>query len=521
MAKTHANLNFSDLSPAELAAEKARRATGAKKYDFTDPKFPAQTAFIRDPAKFKLALCTRRAGKTEGACRDLLECAVNVPGSVGIFFGRTRISAKNVAWRILRKYIDKFQLAVEINKTELSITFANGSQIFLAGVDATADERDKYLGMALYRIYIDECASHRQDLYELVCGVIMPALIDHGGTICLLGTPGNFTRGLFYRISSGIADDDMKDPPCSVHKWSAFDNPYMADKWRAEIEKIRLERPSFMQTPLFAQHYLGKWVVDDARRIYPFDDKQNLFRMPLHEAKWTYVIGVDLGYEDDSAWVVLAFTKTDPNVYVVYTHKQKKMDITAVASHTKGLLARFGLDSVVVIDGSAKQAVQEMVKRHDLSLIAAQKTEKAQFQAILAAELGQGRVKVASGELCNPLVDEICRLIKAEPKPGQTIWKEHPGCANHLCDAFLYAWRYTYGYLGQAPEAPAVPGTARFSAEEAAALLAQSKRQQLREAAIAAEDWGTSPSSAGTLREQARALVADDWGLPKTGWELP
>src|SRR5690242_12291943 len=101
MAKTTASLKFSDLTPTELAAEKARRAQGAKVYDFTDPKFDKQTAFIRDPARFKLALCTRRAGKTEGAARDLLQCALNVPGSVGIFFGRTRISAKNVIWRIL------------------------------------------------------------------------------------------------------------------------------------------------------------------------------------------------------------------------------------------------------------------------------------------------------------------------------------------------------------------------------------------------------------------------------------
>jgi len=518
VAKTAAPLKF-ELSPDDLAAEKARRAAGARVYDFTDPKFEKQTAFLRDPARFKLALCTRRAGKTEGAARDLLQCAMNVPGSVGIFFGRTRVSAKNVIWRILRKYIEKFSLAVDINKTELSISFTNGSQIFLAGVDATADERDKYLGMPLYRVYIDECASHRQDLYELVVGVVMPALVDHDGTVCLLGTPGNFTRGLFFRISQGTSDPDFPDPPCSVHKWTAFDNPYMAKKWAAEIEKIKVERPAFMLTPLFAQHYLGKWVVDDARRIYPFDDKLNLFKLPLHVQKdWSYVIGVDLGYEDDSAFVVLAYSKQDPNVYVVYAHKKKRMDITAVANHTKDLLLRFGMQSVVVIDGAAKQSVMEMVKRHDLSLINAQKTEKAQFQALLAAEMGQGKVKIAAGELCNPLVDEICRLIKADPKPGQVIWKEHPGCANHLCDAFLYAWRYTHGYIGVEPEAPVDPQSPKGLASAAKALEEAAKlRYTKEEAARAAEDWGVQDMSP---RGQARQQAVDDWGIPKTGWEL-
>jgi len=517
MAKTHASLRFSDLSPKDLAAERARRAAGAQRVDFTDPKFPKQTAFLNDEARFKLALCTRRAGKSEGAARDLLQCAVNVPGSVGIFFGRTRLSAKNVVWRILRKYIDKFQLSVDINKTELCITFSNGSQIFLAGVDATADEREKYLGMALYRVYIDECASHRQDLYELVCGVIMPALVDHDGSVILLGTPGNFTKGLFYRLSSGKALPS--DPPCSIHHWTAFDNPYMAKKWAAEIEKIKRERPGFMLTPLFAQHYLGKWVVDDARRIYHFDDDKNLIKLPLHEAPWKHVIGVDLGYEDDSAFVVLAHSPADTNVYAVYSHKKKGMDITSVANHIKDLLVRFGTDSVVVIDNAAKQSVMEMVRRHDLALIAAQKQEKAQFQAILDSELIEGKVKIAAGESCNPLVDEICRLIKADPKPGQTVFKEDPNCDNHLCDAFLYAWRYTYGYMGRLPTKPVERGTPEAFILDAKAMEESAKLRQRREAEAAAENWGITPSSP---REQARAIAdADDWGVGATGWELP
>lgn len=522
MAKTHASLQFSDLSPRELAAEKARRAAGAAQlYDFTDANFAKQTEFLKDESRFKLALCTRRAGKTEGACRDMLQQCANKPGVVCIFFGRTRLSAKNVAWRILRKYIDKFQLAVDINKTELSITFSNGSQIFLAGVDATADERDKYLGMALYRIYIDECASHRQDLFELVCGVIMPALVDHDGTVVLLGTPGNFTKGLFYRLSSG--KPAPTDPPCSVHKWTAFDNPYMAAKWTAEIEKIRRERPGFMATPLFAQHYLGQWVVDDARRIYHFDDEKNLFKLPLapEASPWTYVIGVDLGYEDDTAFVVGAYSVKDPTLRVVYAYKKKGMDITSVAQHTKNLLERFGDKSVVVIDNAAKQSVMEMVKRHDLALIPAQKQEKATFQALLDSDLIEGKVKIAEGDLCNPLVDEICRLIKAEPKPGQTVFKEDPNCDNHLCDAFLYMWRHTFAFLGRVPDPVVDPLSPRGLAAEAKALEEQAKKRfDKEEAERIANDWGVS-SVTGGLREQARAQAEDDWGIPATGWELP
>jgi len=509
--KLQPNIQFSDLTPAEIAAERQRRATaGQKLADYTDPKFAKQTAFIKDPARFKLALCTRRAGKTEGACIDLIQSAQNVPGSVGIFFGRTRISAKNVAWRILRRRVEKLGLPCEVNKTELSISFPNGSMIFLAGVDATADERDKYLGMALYRVYIDECASHRQDIYELCVGVIMPALVDHDGSLILLGTPGNFTKGLFYRLSSGKAEPS--DPPCSIHRWTAFDNPYMAKKWADEIDKIERERPAFKLTPLYKQHYLGEWVVDDTRLCYHYDDERNGYtEMPPGE--WTHVMGVDLGYEDDTAFVVLAFSKASPLLYVREAYKRKKMDITDVANRVRYYVEKYGPEAIVV-DGAAKQAVAEMVRRHKLELIASDKRDKANFMGILDAEIVQGHV-LFQVEEAFPLIDEASGLIWADPKPGiQTVVrKENPACANHACDAFLYAWRYSYSYLGQVPENTPAAGSPEALRREAKALEVDAKARALK-LGLQAQQWPNEARSAQFLPDTDGL----EWPTP-SGWE--
>lgn len=491
MAKTKATLGWEDLTTAELKRElKAREKP--EFYDYADKQFVKQYEFIRDPSRFKLALCTRRAGKTEGACLDLIEASANVPGSVNIFFGRTRQSAKNTAWRILLRRIEKLGLETSTNKTELSVTFANGSIIFLAGVDATADERDKYRGMPLYRVYIDECASHRQDLYELVVAVLMPALVDLDGTLGLLGTAGNFTQGMFYRLSARRPPDpDHPDPPCSIHQWTAFDNPFIAKNWAAAIEKIRLERPAFMETPMYAQEYLGKWVVDDVKRIYNFSYDRNTFEMLPLDKKWTIVLGVDLGFEDDTALVVIAFSKEDPKLYVLDSYKEKKLDITAAVQKIRIFIDKYHPD-VCVVDGSSKQAVQEMIKRHGLELIASDKKDKAHFLAIVSAEMGQGLIKVHK-KRCIPLYEEMEGLIWAEPKLGQVIRKEHPGCPNHLCDAFYYAWRYSYSYLGHNPAAPVAPGSAEWAKKEALSLLDSAKARFHKEEAIkAAEDWGVS-----------------------------
>jgi hypothetical protein len=516
-----------DLSLADVAAERARRAGGLKLVDFSDgDAFPKQTAFLRDPSRFKLALCTRRAGKTEAAAIDLLEVAQNQPGSVGIFFGRTRMSAKNVIWRILRRRIERHHLTCSINKTELSIEFPNGSLIFLAGVDATTDERDKYLGMPLSRVYIDECASHRQDLTDLVCGVLMPALVDYDGTLVLLGTPGNFTKGLFFRLSIGRPLPE--DPLCSVHKWTAYDNPSLVkvngkmrricDLWKAEIEKIGRETPMRLLTPLYKQHYEGVWVIDDAKRVYFFDDALNTYDKVPKDKEWTYVLGVDMGYEDDSAFVIHAFSKLDPILYTIYSYKEKKMDITAVAEHIKSkILSKWPID-VIVVDGSAKQAVQEIIKRHGLEMIASDKKDKDKFIALLDAELRQGLVKLQK-DACLPLIDEMCGLIWADPKPGSVVRKEHPGCDNHACDAFYYGWRYTFSYLGRNPEPEVVAGSPKWLAMQANALLDDAKKQHAKQAIMkAADDWGVAPK-APTRLEQAMEEASggyNDWGVPQS-----
>ncbi len=514
-----------DLTLSDIVAERARRAGGVTVVDYSDgADFPKQTAFIRDPARFKLALCTRRAGKTEAAAIDLLEVSQNQPGSVGIFFGRTRMSAKNVIWRILRRRIERHGLVCTINKTELSIEFPNGSLIFLAGVDATTDERDKYLGMPLSRVYIDECASHRQDLTELVTGVLMPALVDYDGTLVLLGTPGNFTKGLFFRLSFGKPLPE--DPLCSVHKWTAYENPSLlkvhgkmrrvCDLWAAEIEKIKRETPMRLLTPLYKQHYEGLWVIDDAKRVYFFDDTLNTYDKVPKDLEWVFILGVDMGYEDDSAFHVWAFSKKDPTLYGIYSFKKKKMDITAVANHIKEkILPKWPID-VIVVDGSAKQAVQEIVNRHGLEMIASDKRDKDKFIALMDAELRQGLIKVQK-DVCMPLIDEWCGLIWADPKPGSVVRKEHPGCDNHLADASYYGWRYTYAYMGRVPAEAVVPGSPKWMALQANALLESAKKQHAKEQVMkAAEDWGYKPP--GTRLEEVAHVTAqdfNDWGVPQ------
>jgi len=432
----------------------ARELTQSKKKKFDlrkicFPEYPnpslKQYDFIMEPWKLKALFCTRRAAKSYTGGLYLVKTALESDACNCLYIGLTRMSAKAILWKDVLKDIDKkHELGINFNGTELTATTPNGSIIYLAGADTDESEMEKLLGRKYKLVIIDEAASFTIDLRRLIYGILKPATVDGGGSICLLGTSGNLTSGLFFDITTG------KETGWKLFKWSAHDNPHVATQWADELEDIRINRPSFMETPLFKQWYLNEWVIDDEQLVYRFVYGRNEYTsLPSHKTPYSYVLGVDLGYDPDpSAFVVVAFHPWDTTLYILDCFKKREMDITDVANQIKWYKHEYGIDRVV-IDGANKQAVMEIQKRHDVGLTTADKTGKVDFIQIMNAEMIHGKIKLSPR--CQDLKDEYLRLIW-DPKSLKK--QEHPNCANHLTDAALYAWRFCYQFLSKKPTAP-------------------------------------------------------------------
>ena len=115
--------------------------------------FPQQIAFIRDPAKFKTAVCSRRAGKTLSCAADLIETCLTYPNVNVAYITLSRRSAKKIIWKDLRAIIKQFELAVKEDNVDLSMTFENGGTIYVSGATDESDV-EKYRGMNFKKVYI-------------------------------------------------------------------------------------------------------------------------------------------------------------------------------------------------------------------------------------------------------------------------------------------------------------------------------------------------------------------------------
>ncbi len=467
--------------------------------DVLDYNFPQQVNFIKDPAKQKALFCTRRSAKSYTAGTYLVHEALHYPGCNVLFIGLTRASAKGIIWKdILNVLNHKFQLNMRPNLSDLMMTLPNGSTIAATGVDVTEDEMNKLLGRKYRLVCIDEASMYTIDLKNLVYGVLGPAMVDpndegESGTICLFGTASNFPRGLFFDITT------RKERGWSLHEWTAYDNPYVAKQWATAIRKIDDERPEYMQTPQFKQWYLNQWTIDEEKLVYRFDRDKNLIKaLPLNLSPegWSYILGVDTGWEDDSAFVLTSFHIHDPFLYVLKVYRQKKMTFDDVIRK----IEEFYRDPIcaphkVIIDGANKQGVESMRQRSSIPFQYADKQDKVTFIELCNSDLTQAKIKVVDTHENRPLWDEMLGLVWVTD--GDKIKypkKEHPSLANHCCDAFLYAWRCGYHYASQAAPKNIVVGSKDWHLEQAESIWEREREHLERK-----NEWWDEQGSLGDL----------------------
>lgn len=437
---------ITDLEAKELLEQLDKIEQG--NFSIEGLAFVQQEAFIKDTQRLKALFCTRRAAKSFTGGLYLIDTALKYPNSNSLFIGLTRQSAHGIIWKDILRQLDRdCGLNIKFNETLLTATFPNGSVIWVTGADTDEQEMNKLLGKKYKLVVIDEASMFSINMHQMVYGVLKPATADQRGTICLLGTASNITRGLFYDITTN------REPGLSLHQWTAFDNPHVARQWQGELDEIESARPHFKETPLFKQWYLNKWVVDEDALVYKYNkDRNKCFHIPPspNAMPLKYVLGIDLGHSPDpSAFVVSAYSEDSPILYFVHAEKHLRMDVTDVAQKIHELNKRYSFD-VKVIDNANKQAVAELNNRHHVNVIGADKTGKADFINIMNGEMIQGKIKVL--DKCKELEEEYETLvwetdngvIKLTPS-GQR--KEHPGLPNHLADAALYNWRYCYQYL--------------------------------------------------------------------------
>lgn len=414
--------------------------------------FKEQIAFINDEAQFKTAVCSRRSGKTIACAADLLDTALKFSNVVCLYITLKRINASRIIWPELLKINREYALGGEPNETHLSLKFPNGSVIYCSGAKDKS-EIENFRGLALKKVYIDECQSFRPHIEELIDDVISKALFDYAGQLCLIGTPGMVPAGYFY--------DCARSSAWSHHAWTMFNNPYLERKSGKPALTLIQDDCARMGVDIthakVQRECYGRWVTDLDFLVFKYNAEKNHYADIDYKKDWEFVIGVDLGFDDADAIAVVGWHKHQRIAYLIREEVKTKQGITELSEQIEALIKEFDpLKVVMDTGGLGKKIAEEMRRRYTLPIVAAEKTRKFEFIELLNDAMRTGRffAKKDGRFAQDSMLVEWDRDVKNPDK-----LKVSEGYHSDICDAVLYAFRESLHWLTDPAPVKLVPLT--------------------------------------------------------------
>lgn len=446
-----------------LLAEIQKRKLKSERpeFIFTDFCFDKQVDFFRGKGtRFRNAVCSRRAGKTVGIVADMLDTCLKESEINLLYITITQQQARAIIWSDLLRLIEDYQLECKVDNTRLTVSFPNKSRIYIAGAkDRT--EIEKFRGWKLRKCYIDECQSFRTYIKELINDIIIPALRDKRGELYLTGTPGPVKAGVFYEYS--------QSKNWRSHHWTAFDNPYMHDPPNLNLEEVlreeRIIRGIDESDPSYIRETFGKWIEDTDALVYKFNRTRNIYSALPSDGEWSYIIGIDIGYNDSDAIAVIGYNSHHKKVYLVDEHVKNKQNISQLVEVIQHYKDQYNPIRMVMDAGALGKKIQEELRfRHGLHIEAAEKSRKVEFIELLNDDLRTEKFKAFE----NSIFQEDCMLVQWD-KDSKIRNPERPKISDtyhsDICDAVLYAWRDCKHYLSEKPVPKVEPNTDDYMKE--------------------------------------------------------
>lgn len=478
-----------------VGAELASRARRRTKLDPGELLFGEQLKFALDESHNIAACCSRRSGKTYGIAFKLLKKAHQFPGCYCLYIVQSRESAKDILWAPLLELNRRLELGLHFRENDGNVFLPNGSKILLKGA-GNKREIDKLRGIKYPIAVVDEAQNFTtQHLEYLLNQVIEPSTLDYGkdGQVLITGTPNAACAGYFYEATAKGRHG------WKTYKWTVRENPHIAADVDQFLEET-LRRSNWPANhPQFLREYHGEWVRDAEGFVYRFKKEINTVSTfdPNLASDWDFMLGVDLGYNDPTAFVVLAYSEELGQAHVVESFKKRDLIPSKVAVEIELLMQRFRFSKIVCDTGGfGKGYAEELKQKHGMHVVPAKKRDKAAYVEMINSDLASGILKIAADEN-EELIEEMQLLQWNQQKledTGKLI--EDSRTENHLCDGLLYAWRECMHHGDDWEANPPKPGTKEYEDAYEAELVERAKKRF----ASPEKDWWDAPASEDPFR---------------------
>lgn len=215
---------------------------------------------------------------------------------------RYATTLRNSCFALFKEILEKWQISqyVKIKETDMSITFPNGSQIIMLGLD----EETKLLSLAnISGVWIEEAYEVEKEKVEQL-NLRMRGKADNQ-QIILSWNP--------ISQDSWLYDFSVVNPPNnSIFIHSTFeDNPFLSQEYKDTIRELKDRNPAKWRI-----YGLGEWGINEEGLVFKNWREEDFDVKELLDAGFERRCGSDIGYIDPTTIISSFYDRANNRIYV-------------------------------------------------------------------------------------------------------------------------------------------------------------------------------------------------------------
>lgn len=371
--------------------------------------------------RFICAALARRLGKTY-ISNIIGQLVALVPGC-NILIMSPNYNLSSISFELQRKFISSFDLEVEKNNLkDKIIELANGSTVRMGSLSTV----DSCVGRSYDLIIFDEAALGKdgKDAFNVA---LRPTLDKPNSKAIFISTPRGKNNWFSEFFQRGFSPD--------FPEWVSISADYTENDRMKESDVAEARKS--MSKAEFEQEYMASFTTFEGQ-IYEFSEE--CIMEFEHSDGCEYIGGIDPGYRDPTAFVVIAYDPKLDIFHVVDEYLEAEATTDLHAAAFRELIDKWGIDPIF-IDSAAAQFASDLAYLYDIATI---KGKKQVLEGIAWVQtiIQQNRLRVSPH--CVHTLEMLDQYQwKKESAIPNGIEKPEHGKASHIADALRYAL-YTY-----------------------------------------------------------------------------
>ena len=254
---------------------------------------------------------------------------------------RYATTLRNSCFALFKEILTKWKLLpyVKIKETDMSITFPNGSQIIMVGLDT----EEKLLSLTnISTVWVEEAYEVEKSKVEQL-------------NLRMRGTAANQQLILSWNpISkhSWLYEFTVKNPPeNSVFIHSTYkDNPFLNPEYVQALDEMEIRNPE-----KYRVYGRGEWGVDSSGLVIKNWKTEAFDAMELAAAGLEHRAGMDLGFIDKTALIESLYDKENKIIYVFNEFYKSGCQLSEVVSAIRDMNLK---KTKIYVDAAEPRSIQ-------------------------------------------------------------------------------------------------------------------------------------------------------------------